>query len=75
MGKRRFENKTAIVTGAGKGIGFEMAKSLLEEGAKVILNDVEEALCEESARKLSEFGNCLAFPGDVATAADRKSVV
>lgn len=75
MGKRRFENKTAIVTGAGKGIGFEMAKSLLEEGAKVILNDVDEALCEESARKLSEFGICLAFPGDVATAEFNQGLV
>ena len=34
------EGKTAIVTGAGRGIGREEALLLAAEGAKVIVNDV-----------------------------------
>lgn len=37
----RFEGRTAVVTGAGSGIGFEMARLLLEEGAVVIAADLD----------------------------------
>jgi glucose 1-dehydrogenase len=37
-----FESKTAIVTEAGQGIGFEICRQLAKEGAQVILNDLDE---------------------------------
>lgn len=37
----RFAGRTAVVTGAGSGIGFEMARLLLEEGAVVIAADLD----------------------------------
>lgn len=66
MERKRFEHKTAIVTGAGKGIGFEIAKSLLIEGATVILNDIDKDLSAEAAESLREYGKCLPFAGDVS---------
>ena len=39
----RLENKVAIVTGAGRGIGEGIAMRFAEEGAKLIINDVNEA--------------------------------
>ncbi|HTJ12328.1 MAG TPA: glucose 1-dehydrogenase [Dinghuibacter sp.] len=44
-----FAHKTAIITGAGQGIGFEIAARLCAAGASVVLNDVDAALAEQAA--------------------------
>lgn len=60
-----FIGKTAIVTGAGQGIGFEICRQLAASGATVVLNDIDETLAEEAvARIKSENGKCIACPGD-----------
>lgn len=61
-----FKGKVAIVTGAGQGIGFEICRRLAEEGAQVILNDVDAALSEEAASLISadKGGRCLSLAGD-----------
>lgn len=61
---KRFTGKTAIITGAGQGIGFEIARQLITEGATVLLNDIDEALAVRAAAQLSAEGRCLACPGD-----------
>jgi glucose 1-dehydrogenase len=60
------KNKTAIVTGAGQGIGFEISRQLVEAGVIVILNDIDEGLTSQAARKLNESacGKCIPVPGD-----------
>lgn len=61
----RFNGKTAIVTGAGQGIGFEMARQLAIEGAVVILNDIDADLAAHAARSIASAGSkCFPFPGD-----------
>src|SRR5581483_11816925 len=45
----RFAGRTAVVTGAGSGIGFEMARLLLEEGATVIAADLDPASVPDGA--------------------------
>ena len=39
--KYKFNNKVAVVTGAGSGIGYDVARILYNSGAKVILLQVK----------------------------------
>lgn len=58
--------KTAIITGAGQGIGFAIARRLARAGAHVLVNDAERGLAEEAVQKLQqEHLRATAVPGDV----------
>lgn len=62
---KKFLNKTAIVTGAGQGIGLEICRQLASHGANVILNDIELSLAEEGERLIQkENGVCIPVAGD-----------
>lgn len=61
-----FENKVAIVTGAGQGIGFEICSDLVAQGARVILNDIDSELATTAAKQISTGGNCRAVCGDAS---------
>jgi 3-oxoacyl-[acyl-carrier protein] reductase len=60
--KMELKDKVAIVTGAGKGIGLEICKQFVAQGAVVLLNDIDKSLCLTEAKKLGE--NCIPVPGD-----------
>lgn len=62
-----FVGKVAIVTGAGQGIGFEICRNLAEEGAQVILNDVDEILANRAVETITKNTacKCVAIAGDV----------
>lgn len=61
-----FSNDVAVITGAGQGIGFEIAKQLCINGASVLLNDIDEVLVNKAAETIAAYGNCIAFAGDAA---------
>jgi len=67
----RLRNKTVVITGAGNGIGREMASQFAGEGARVVSLDVDAAGNEETARRVrADGGSCETVAGDVSLAAD-----
>lgn len=58
---KRVEGKVAVVTGGASGIGRATAELLAEEGAAVMLTDVQEVEGEAVARGIREAGGRAAF--------------
>ena len=72
----RVKDKSIIVTGSGGGIGEGIAKRLAEQGAKVIVNDVNTALGEKVAAEIVAAGGTASFfAADVTRSADMKALV
>lgn len=57
--------RTALVTGAGQGMGFGIAKALADAGAKVIINDAHHDRVFSAADKIG--GISTAFRGDITS--------
>ena len=52
-----FSGEVVIITGAGQGIGFEIAKQLCARGASVVLNDLDAGLASWSTKPLAGLEN------------------
>jgi 3-oxoacyl-[acyl-carrier protein] reductase len=64
MGK--LEGKSAVVTGAGRGIGRSVALQLAAEGARVVVNDLDVEPAESVVAEIIEAGGqAVAFAGSV----------
>lgn len=63
----QLKNKTALVTGSTKGIGFSIARALAAEGASVILNGRCQASVDSAARQIGAGARGVA--ADISTAA------
>lgn len=64
----RFENKTVLVTGGSRGIGYATAARLLAEGATVFITGRRSAELADATAKLGE--RAIGVPGDVTSHAD-----
>jgi 3-oxoacyl-[acyl-carrier protein] reductase len=67
---RRYDGRVAIVTGAAQGLGRVNARRLAEEGAKVVVADIQEERVKRTARLLQEETGqpFLAVGGDLSEA-------
>src|SRR5699024_6473161 len=52
----RLDEKVAIITGSGAGIGKEIAHTYAKERAKVIIADFNEAALNETVKELADAG-------------------
>lgn len=63
---KRLENKIALITGAGSGIGKEIMLLFAREGCKVIATDISESRISELEKETSSFeGNIKLLHGDI----------
>jgi 3-oxoacyl-[acyl-carrier protein] reductase len=66
----KLEGKVAIVSGSGRGIGRAVALKLASEGARVVVNDLDEAPAEEVAEAIRANGGEAAVCAGNVTAPD-----
>tara|TARA_R110000868_G_scaffold143035_2_gene360704 strand:- start:4573 stop:5349 length:777 start_codon:yes stop_codon:yes gene_type:complete len=68
MKLRTFEGQTALVTGGARGIGFAIARQLAEQGARVVVGDLDVDQMEISRGQLEASGaKALCVPLDVSS--------
>jgi NAD(P)-dependent dehydrogenase (short-subunit alcohol dehydrogenase family) len=62
----RMDNRVALITGAGRGIGLAMAQTLAAAGCAVAIQDIELDVAEAEVAKLTSAGHrAIALGGDV----------
>ncbi len=59
--------KVAIVTGGSRGIGEMIAEGLVSNGVRVYITARKAEACDATAARLSEMGECISIPADLAT--------
>ena len=70
----RLKDKVAIVTGAGSGFGEGIAKRFAQEGAKVVVNDIDAGSGNRVAGEIGA-GRAVFVSGDVTSGADWAALV
>ena len=61
----KLKNKTAVVTGAARGLGRAIAQRLLEEGARVIITDINAESLGRAVNELKAYGDASSVIMDV----------
>lgn len=72
---KRLQNRIAIITGGSGGIGKATARRFLDEGASVLLTDIDQDALEETARELDAGERVLTFRADVTSEEDVRGYV
>ena len=70
------ENKVALITGGGSGIGRSSAEMFAREGAKIMVSDVNETTAAETQSTIhAAGGDASIITGDVSNSADAERMV
>ncbi len=73
---KRFEGKTVLITGGGRGIGQATALAFVREGAKVVIADVQIEEGEKMVRMIKEAGGEAIFvKTDVSSSVEVEALV
>jgi len=67
--------KVALVTGAGRGLGFAIARALLDAGATVAINDRTADIVDAAITRLGDGDRLIPAPADLADAAGARRAV
>jgi 3-oxoacyl-[acyl-carrier protein] reductase len=68
--------RTALVTGSGRGMGKASAIRLAENGADVVVNDIDADVADEAAAEIREAGvDAVGIPADVSDEAEVEAMV
>lgn len=62
----RLEDRVAVITGAGQGIGLSYAKRFLEEGAKVVVAEINEDRAASAMEQLGKLGDAAFVQTDIS---------
>ena len=68
MNSYDFTGRTAVVTGAGSGFGEGIAIRFAQEGAKVVVNDIDAASATRVARAIADAGGYASAQGMIGQA-------
>ena len=72
----QLDNKTALITGGGTGIGFAIARRFHEEGAFVVICGRRKQVLREAADKISPSGEkIMDLPADVTVESDVDALI
>lgn len=75
MSSGRVDGKSVIITGAAKGIGRATAAVFAREGARLVLNDVDEPGLRQTAANLGDEVEVVTVVGDVSVEDDARRIV
>ena len=71
----RLAGKSAVVTGAGRGLGAAVAELFARHGARVVVSDVDAASAEATAHRITDAGGqAFGLRADVTSAADAEQL-
>jgi len=72
----KLQDRVAVVTGAGSGIGAATARGFAREGARVVVADIDEAAAKKTVETVERTGGqAMAIRADVVRGADNEAVV
>jgi len=69
------ENRVAVVTGGARGVGYAIARRFLEEGARVVIADIDDTTGPQAAEELAVFGPARYVECDVGERLDVRNMI